>query len=72
MENCKGCNYDIRGCGCLNYNLPTHILDKCPCRICLVKMICELGCKEFITFYRVESKKHYSGKASRGKLNGKL
>jgi len=53
-HNCDGCYYGTKGCACLDYHL--H-LNKCPCRICLVKMICSSGCEEFITFYKVEMEK---------------
>lgn len=49
MENCKGC-YTYTNI----YNDCSPRLmaksDKCPCRMCLVKVVCGIACEEYSNF----------------------
>ncbi len=67
MENCKGCHYSSSGCVCLLTNRKINTLNKCPCGICLVKMICRLGCEEFTIFYKAEVERYILTKSYNGK-----
>lgn len=49
MENCKGCfthTYAHNSCPQRFANR----FDKCPCRICLVKGVCDDPCEEYEAF----------------------
>ena len=47
IDNCKGCElYDA----CDGYHPMKLNSEKCPCSICLIKMICNKSCGEFIFF----------------------
>ena len=56
-KGCEGCHYSSVGCVCLTPH-KINTLDKCPCRICIVKMMCRKGCEEFMTFYRDEVERY--------------
>jgi len=45
-ELCQGCA--VNGC-LIQYN--PKLIEKCPCCICLVKMICQKMCRERIIIY---------------------
>ncbi len=48
-NNCKGCHtymHDDIFCSSLIMNNA----DKCPCRICLVKVVCVKACDEYRSF----------------------
>jgi len=53
METCEGC---LGKCVYSNtYGFGTILKEaavKCPCRICIVKMICSSGCEEYNKFRR--------------------
>jgi hypothetical protein len=50
MENCRGCRIGSR---CL---IDNYIAEKCPCRICLVKVVCEEACEGFDAFCETRNK----------------
>ncbi len=44
-NECEGCNFYIRKPKmCLSDHSPVDRVEWCPCRECLVKMRCKLGC----------------------------
>jgi hypothetical protein len=53
IEKCEGC---LVGCVYSNAygfrTIPKEAAAKCPCRICIVKMICSNGCEEYNKFRR--------------------
>jgi len=57
-DNCKGCaSINIVGEGCIysinNYKIKGYIIPKiglCPCRICIVKMVCLSSCEDYAEF----------------------
>jgi len=42
-ENCKGCNHYETSC---LIKFRDELILKCPCKICLVKMVCKEMCVE--------------------------
>lgn len=57
MSDCQGCTLyfsdeDYYGCE-LN---PLYEENKCPCIECIIKMICDTNCNEFIEFDKIQSK----------------
>lgn len=48
MDKCKGCNNGLKVCLAKHYD---HLLNQCPCRDCLVKMMCNDLCHERIEAY---------------------
>jgi len=45
---CKGCKEMVMGCYLQTMGLVA--ISDCPCKDCLVKMICEIPCEEFNKF----------------------
>ncbi len=47
-KECKGCHVfmDHR----CSFTDPKYV-DKCPCKICLIKGVCETACEEYIHYY---------------------
>lgn len=47
-KNCKGCQMHVGNqfCRFLAYNMD----GECPCTNCLVKVTCDLDCKQYIMF----------------------
>ncbi len=56
-NDCEGCVTVVR----CKYTQKDH--DKCPCRICLIKVMCEKICEEYLQFtgdvYRQRNKHEY-------------
>jgi hypothetical protein len=49
-ESCKGCNlYDKKRKYCYEFG---DIKENCPCRICIVKMICRTHCDDALLLCR--------------------
>jgi hypothetical protein len=49
MENCKGCHtYNHLTISCSASIINNS--DKCPCRICLIKTVCNKACGEYRIF----------------------
>ena len=47
-DGCEGCNiYIPNQKRCLLDKLTVDRVERCPCRECLVKMMCSRGCKEW-------------------------
>lgn len=54
MKECKGCQaLDSDNCctNGLDQNMPKD--DQCPCFNCIVKVICQEECDEFLTYVRI-------------------
>ena len=52
--NCKGCHSDVEACKFISvHSKDKHDLDKCPCMMCLVKVVCTTPCEEYSMFSRV-------------------
>lgn len=57
-ENCKGCSlYEIEICEIRRVELT----EKCPCRECIVKVICKDACKEYAKLRSRLLKEHWNG-----------
>lgn len=57
-NNCIGClEYDKEDDLCAH--IPEMIRDKCPCRNCLIKMICENTCSLFSRFCATKAEKEF-------------
>jgi hypothetical protein len=58
INDCKGCYSNVEGlevmrCNASHTKKDSEIFAKipmCPCAICIVKMMCNLGCTEYNTF----------------------
>lgn len=61
IDNCKGCYYETQTCVVSLSNIYSHSCgydsSKCPCRICLIKMMCMRRCEEFNTYFLEDSKR---------------
>ena len=45
MKYCEGCPINVQeSCSYIDYS------EKCPCTICLIKMICNKTCSDYILF----------------------
>ena len=65
LENCKGCLGRARNC----FFIGQAETFKCPCCICIVKVICNSICKEFEDFIGQYNEEIRTGKV---KLYGKF
>lgn len=53
-ENCKGCHSDRGVCKFISvHSKSKHNLNKCPCMMCLIKVVCDTPCEEFSMFSQV-------------------
>lgn len=49
MDNCKGCAVEDE-CG-IPYHYDEELLSECPCSICLIKSMCDIGiCDDYRKF----------------------
>lgn len=55
MENCKGCLSLRWNCYCMGYVGKL----KCPCAICLIKIVCTDPCDDFKSFSSEHMKERY-------------
>ncbi len=53
MFNCEGCPTNAEECIYLA-DYSGHDIKDCPCRMCLVKVVCNDPCKEFEMFSNVD------------------
>ncbi len=51
MEKC-GCKQCIRVLGRKAIHVDEYIVENCPCRNCLVKVVCDLVCKDVVEHCR--------------------
>ncbi len=51
MENCKGCYSHISRSVCAVFS-NIIVTGKCPCGVCLIKMVCKIPCKEYTKFWQ--------------------
>lgn len=52
MEDlCKGCSH-MHLCVARNKILAGYIMEECPCRKCLIKVMCSVGCPEYKIFFQ--------------------
>jgi hypothetical protein len=65
MENCKGCLYydnkeTLKSFRCIfsgvGYSVDSIKIKGCPCRICLVKVICNRRCEDFMIYFKTFDK----------------
>lgn len=57
-DDCKGCYSNVKGpkvmmCSANHIKKDSEIFAKipiCPCTICIVKMMCNIGCTKYNTF----------------------
>jgi len=54
-KNCEGCNLNFIKYRCL-IKYDHDLISKCPCRNCLVKMVCETICEDRVKLYESFSK----------------
>jgi len=77
MKNCKGCHSDRKVCKFMStHSKGEHDLNKCPCMMCLIKVVCTTPCEEYSTFSRVITENYelfieYYMLTNKGGLKGK-
>ena len=49
MKYCKGCHTFIHGFTNCSIALMNES-DRCPCKLCLIKVVCSIACPEFEIF----------------------
>ncbi len=65
MKHCKGCYRQYKF-----FCIYARYIEDCPCGICLIKGVCQVGCDEFMDF--IEAKQPNLFEVYENKMKAKL
>ncbi len=58
MDNCKGCEvFSTDGNDCIFRSFRCWSVKKCPCRECLIKMMCKDPCEPYVKQFGIQTDK---------------